>query len=315
MARRKAPRTRIQKSGNGHSYYLDGERIKGVTTILGQGIPKPALQGWAAKATAEFVANGLQLREDGSVSADQLMRDLRAANADSPAWAQKDLSTDRGLQLLNISQVLAGVRFRDRDAAGRRGSEVHDIAEALAQGKSVEVPEEIAGHVDAYVRFLDEWRPSNAILERVVVNREWGYMGKFDLIAEFPDKVWANGPNQGEPLGTGLLDIKTARSGIYPEVALQLEGYAHGESMLAPTDEDPEAEEPLPHIDFVGAIHVRADGYDVFTFDRGEDGSGDDVFRMFLYAKEIGDFFDEKNGVAATLKSDSLRPPIAQVAE
>ena len=47
------------------------------------------------------------------------------------------------------------------------------------------VPDEIAGHVRSYVDFLNEWNPYDAITERVIVNRRWRYMGKFDLLARF----------------------------------------------------------------------------------------------------------------------------------
>jgi hypothetical protein len=38
-----APATRRVNRGRGHSYLLDGAPVPGVTTILGQGMPKPAL--------------------------------------------------------------------------------------------------------------------------------------------------------------------------------------------------------------------------------------------------------------------------------
>jgi hypothetical protein len=33
----------------GHKYVLDGTPTKGVTTLLGTGMPKPALMYWSAK--------------------------------------------------------------------------------------------------------------------------------------------------------------------------------------------------------------------------------------------------------------------------
>ena len=40
-----------------HRYLLDGKKVQGVTTILSQGIPKPALPPWAARTVAEWVAD------------------------------------------------------------------------------------------------------------------------------------------------------------------------------------------------------------------------------------------------------------------
>ena len=51
------PARRIDKMAFGKPthYYQDanGNRIPGVTTILNEGLPKPALINWAANATAE----------------------------------------------------------------------------------------------------------------------------------------------------------------------------------------------------------------------------------------------------------------------
>ena len=297
-------KTGIRKRGRGHSYTLDGAPVKGVTTILGAGIPKAALQGWAARTTAEFAIQHLRMDDDGRVIADGLIDALRKVNAEAPRWAKENLD-GAGVPLVALSKVLSGVRFRDRDQAARRGAEVHGIAERLADGEEVEVPSELEGHIDSYVQFLNDWAPANATLEAVVVNRRWGYMGKLDMVAEFPGRVWSDGPHAGEPVGRGLLDIKTSRSGIFAEVALQLEAYAHAETYIPGGVGD---EEPMPSIDWVGAIWVRADGYDVYSFDRGEAGDGAETFRTFLYAKQIGEWF-AKDGPSDGIRSDALRPP------
>lgn len=299
----KAPPTRIVKRGNGHSYYLDGEKAPGVTTILGNGIPKPALVGWAANTTADYVMNGLRVGPNGEILADDLVASLRAWNAERPGWAQVKLGAG-DLPRLDLAKVLANVRYKDRDDAARRGSEVHDLGEKLANGETVTVPPELAGHVEAYVQFLNEWEPTNALLERVVVNRRWRYMGKFDMVAEFPDKVWTSGPWAGRPVGRALLDIKTARSGIFAEVALQLQAYRFAEVMLDGADEV-----PMPEVDWVGAIHVRGDGYSVYPFDVTGDPKTDAAYRTFLYAKQVGEWLDFKEGAAASVRLDVADPP------
>ena len=65
--------------------------------------------------------------------------------------------------------------------------------------------------------------------------------------------------------------------------------------------------EVVGDFDFVAAIHVRADGYDVYAFDI-ETENRPTTFEIFLYAKQVGDWLDMKEGAAATIKSDSLRP-------
>ena len=303
------PATRIQKSGNGHSYYLDGEKVPGVTTIISNGVPKNGLIGWASNIPADFVANGLQVARSEStgktrIVADELVAELREWQLARTGRKIVPWNDSSPLPRAAVADALASLRYRDRDEAAGKGSEVHRLAERLARGEEVEVPDYIAGHVDAYVRFLNEWEPTNAVLEGVVVNRRWRYMGKFDLLADFPGKVWSSGIWQGRPVGRGLLDVKTARSGIFAEVALQLQGYRFGETLLRGAEEV-----PMPPVDFVAAIHVRADGYDVIPFDVTDNPNTDPAYRTFLYAKQVGWWMDWEEGPAATVKLDRVTPP------
>ena len=292
MTAAKKPDTRIINRGRGHSYLLDGEKVPGVTTILNAGVPKPQLVGWAARTTAEFVIDRIVRRGDPhgapTFIADDLIDELRAMNAAATKPRRFSGDFPRG----DLAWVLAGVPYADRDAAANRGTEVHRLAELLAHGEEVDVPDELEGHVAAYVAFLDEWSPSDAIVERVVVNRRWHYMGKLDLIATVG----------GERV---LLDVKTSRSGPYPDVALQLAGYRHAETMLTV---DGLAEEPMPEVDWAGVVWVRADGYDVYRFD-----TSDRTFRAFLYAKQVGDWIawaDPRDRDAESpVKSDALPAP------
>ena len=96
-------------------------------------------------------------------------------------------------------------------------------------------------------------------------------MGTFDLVAKLHGETW-------------LLDLKTTRSGIFGETALQLAAYRHAEFYL-----DTEGEEqPMPEVDRVGAIWCRADGYDLIPVEAGAD-----VYRMFQYAQMVARFTTE----------------------
>lgn len=291
------PPTRIQKSGSGHSYYLDNVKIPGVTTIIGNGLPKPALLDWSAKMTAQFVVNRLRMVE-GHINADDVV-------ADAYAWNDIRTRPERHngpLDRLALEKILKDMRYADLDAASGKGTRVHNIATAMAHGEPVEIPDELVGHVESYQRFLDEWDPTDAIVERVIINRRHRYMGRFDLSADF------------RRYGRGLLDIKTSRSGIFGETALQLEGYDHGETMIVGYDDaDPPnpIEEPLPHHDWLGAVHVRADGYDVYRFERRPD-----TFPIFLYCQQIAEWLDWETGSSANIRSHALnRPPTLEVVQ
>lgn len=223
----------------GHWYKLDGEKVDGVTSVLSNGIPKPALTGWAAKMAAEFTADNLA------------------------TLAQLDRAT--------IIDTVKGAPWRDRDAAARRGTEVHGFAERLQRGEEVDVPEELEGHVDSYIDFVRTtgWTPE--IIEGVVVNRRYRYMGTFDGIGRMPlidDRLW-------------LLDIKTNRSGVYGEVALQLGAYRWAETYVDSTGK----EQAMPAVDATGVIWIRADGWDLIPVN-----TGPDVFLSFRHAQLVARF-------------------------
>jgi hypothetical protein len=231
------PGTRRLNRGGGHSYLLDGQTVDGVTTIIGNGVPKPALVPWAAKVCAGYVVDHWD--------------DLAA------------LTPSKRID------AIVKAPSTDRDSAARRGTEVHRLGEQLVAGEEVTVPDELVGHVDAYLRFVTDWQVDAQLLETTVVNRQWRYMGTFDLVARLADgRTW-------------LLDLKTTRSGIFAETALQLAAYRHAETYV----DDQLAEQPMPTVDATGAVWVRADGYDLVPVD-----SGPDVFRAFLYAQQVARF-------------------------
>lgn len=295
MAKAKTPKpdTRIIRSGTGHRYELDGEKAPGVTTVLGNGIPKPALVGWAARMVAEYVIDRLRI-VDGHVIADDLITDLKAYNQ-TRKWPERLGNGE--LPRLGLAKILATVHYADRDEAGNRGTEVHKLAEALARGEEVTVPDALRGHVDAYIAFLEEWDPTDAVLEFVVVNRRWRYMGRGDIIATLP---WVELPDGSRWGGRTLLDVKTSRSGPFGEVALQLAGYGFAESIV---DADGN-EQPMPKVDSFGVVWVRADGYDLHPFVVDEL-----AFRTFLKAKDVGQWLDRDNGPGGSARLDAIRPP------
>lgn len=240
MGRFTAPIRRVE-TAKGH-YYKDatGARVPGVTTIIGDGIPKPALINWAANATAEAAIDRW----------DEL-------TALGPAKRLKELQ---------------GARYAEKDAAARRGTEVHHAAEQLLAGKAVQVPEEIHGHVEAYARFLEEFHVEPLHVEFSCVSYRWGYAGTADLCARLvlPDK----GPK------TLLMDLKTTRSGVFGETALQLAAYRYADKWVI----DDEEIDPV-EVDYCAAIHVRADGYDLVPVEAGAQ-----QHKAFLYAQQVGAF-------------------------
>lgn len=273
------PALERRQHGRNHSYRLNGEKLPGVTTIIGDGLPKPALLGWAAKTIAEYVAD--RLDQDGEhVTADQLMDDLaEIARSKSKPWPAK-------LSRTKVAEILKGVHYQDRDQAGNRGTEVHRLAELLTHGEEVEVPEPLTGHVDAYLAFLDEWQPTDVLTEVVVGSAKHRYCGTLDMIATLPG------------LGRCLVDLKTNRSGPFGEVALQLAAYRYAEVALI----DGESV-PMPPVDWTGVLWLRADGYDLYPFD-----AGPEQFRSFLYVQQVGQFLAAQKDRDRSAKHDAITP-------
>lgn len=246
------PETRRVDRGRNHSYLLDGGKADGVTTVLGEGFPKPALVGWAGNTTAEYAVDHW----------DELAEMLPSARL----------------------AVLKAARFKSRDEAALRGQDVHKQLQDLALLGEVDVPEPIEGFVDAYLEFVRDWQPQELLAEAVVGNRPFGYMGTLDVVARLVDGlVW-------------LLDFKTGK-GVYAESALQLAAYRRAEFYL---DAD-WREQPMPRVDACGVVHVRADGYDLYPVE-----AGDEAFRLFLQAQSIARFRAEAE---STVIGESLRPP------
>lgn len=226
--------------GRGHGYKIDGEKVDGVTTLIKDGLPKPALVGWAARSVAEHVADNL----DAVLGMRDMGRDAIVAALKEAPWTS-------------------------RNKAGARGTEVHGYAERLAAGEEVEVPDHIAGHVEACVAFLDDWKVRPVLTETSVGSRKWRYGGTLDLVADVtrPD-------GGGEE--RAILDWKTAASGIWPETAYQLAAYRHAEIYL----DDDGAEQPMADLGITCGygVHIRADGYDVIPVRCDEP-----VFKAFLH--------------------------------
>lgn len=225
--------------GKNHSYELDGRPVTGVTTILNKGVPKPALINWAANTVAGYAIDHW---------------DELAEMTPSARFTE--------IKKAHITQ---------RDAAAVRGTEVHGLAEKLGRGEEIEVPEYLAGHVEACVRFLDDWQVQPILQEVAVFSRKHQYAGTLDMIAKL-----ANGQ-------TALIDYKTNKSGPFGEVALQLAAYRYADFYI-----DAEGNEaPLPKVDECYVAWIRSDGYSLVPFT-----AGPEVFRSFLYVQQVANFAD-----------------------
>lgn len=239
-------RFKRRNHGNGHSYTLDGHKIPGVTTVIGDVLAKPGLVTWAARATAQYAIDN---------------------------WAHLS-----GLKSIPRYEELQDAPNRTRNKAADQGKRIHALAEKVAKGLEVEVPDELLVPVDAYARFLDRWGFETVVTEAPVCNLGYRYGGTLDLICT------------SDRFGTALVDTKTGK-GIYDDHALQQAAYRYADVYLREVPQvGPRGgkkpslwvEEPMPVIDTVLIAHVTGDTVDLKPIRAGED-----VFDVFLYALEL----------------------------
>ena len=224
-----------------HRYRLDGAWVPGVTTLIGKGLPKPALPYWAARTVAEWVADNPDLTED-----------LKRMGGRGPAVA-----------------YLKELPWQKRDEAAIRGTDVHALAERLAHGEEVEVPEHLTGYVSGYCDWLDATGFRPIVTEKPCASRKWAYAGKPDAIGTFD-----RGPLAGK---TFLLDWKTS-SGVYGETALQTGAYARAEFYV----DDNGDEIPMPHIDATGVVHIQDGLSELYVLADGPEQI-DEAFKVFSH--------------------------------
>lgn len=151
----------LKFSAKAHRYWLDGKPIPGVTTLLGKGLPKPALPYWAAKSVAEFVV-------------------------DEPEQVEQLRSLGRGPAVA----ALKAIPWQARDEAAVRGTDVHSLAEHLVHGREVDVPDHLMAHVEGYTRWLDAFDVQPVLTERPVANRSLWYAGTFDAVVVIGGVRW-----------------------------------------------------------------------------------------------------------------------------
>lgn len=232
--------TGLSRDAN-HVYFADypGEEpqtLPSVTTIL-RVLEKPALVPWAQGIVAEAAI---------------------AHRSELEGWVQVG-GVEGAVGLLKKAATA------QRDRAAATGTDVHALAENLNRGMSVIVPEDIAGFVDAYRKWLADFSPRILAAEEMLVGD--GYAGTLDLIAEIAGEVW-------------LLDIKTAK-GVYADTALQLAAYGHARYIGRPGDPTKYA---IPKIDQYGVVHVRPEGAEFVPYDVTEDDYA--AFRALMVASK-----------------------------
>ena len=165
-------RPEIQFDGASHTYWHNGEKLLGVSTVAKIGGAEDTwgvASAWGFRIGYEgawdIAASGPLVSEDGKLpwSKDELREQLKR----------------RGL-----------TPWSKRDQAADRGNYVHDVLEGLAQDGTVpmkdEWTDEIKGHVRAIYNWYVDYRPSFVATEVQVASMEHGFSGRYDVRALVP---------------------------------------------------------------------------------------------------------------------------------
>jgi hypothetical protein len=242
--------TTNKKTGS-RFYEWNGERFWSVTTVIGC-LDKPAIPRWAAKRAAEFAIE----------------------NADS--W----LALTRTGQTTAAVDLIKNAPWRERDAAADVGTAVHKAVELYTLGQSFPSwPEDVAGHMVQFEKFLNAYEPEFELAEATLYHRGHKWAGTTDGVCTF-----RKAPPQHQFLigKRAIIDYKTSNEGrqghgIYPEVALQLNAYAHGEFVGMPDGSEAE----LPEIEEGAAVWLRPDKWALVPV-----RIDDEIYNAFRYVIE-----------------------------
>ncbi len=219
--------TRLTFTAGNHAYWLADpttgkkSRLPAVSTLLNQ-MAKPQLINWAARIAADYAVDN---------------------------W--DDLGHEPPSQR---REAIRTAHDRSRNTAAAKGTTVHSFAEDLLAGKPVEVPDELQAQVQGLAAWWEKAGLARVNAEQMVWTPDdddlgvCGYAGTLDLRVMCPRR------------GPGVLDIKTNASGIWPDMALQLEAYASAEYMVTEGRDHPQGP-----VAWTGILHVRPEGTTLHT--------------------------------------------------
>ena len=225
---------------NGSRFYVDPVSGAKVPSVTSivGCLPKRALQFWRGKMVAECAV------EDVGVVADFVSKGNPSAAIDH----------------------LKRAPDRSSGKAAKTGTDVHGLCEQIAKGNDPgRVHPDLQAFVDHFHRFISDFEPGFLEVEATAWSETYGYAGTLDFIAMVDGEVV-------------ITDIKTGKSGAWPDVALQLSAYANADFLIDAAGE----RRPLPDIDGAAVLTLRPDGYQLIPV-----RLGDDVFDTFRALIEV----------------------------
>jgi hypothetical protein len=212
------PPLAISHDGNRmYRHPVDGHDMPSITSCIGV-LDKPALVGWAARETAKAAYES------------------RFALTRIPS---EEAAVD----------LLKNARYRTSGEKAKVGATVHAIAQALATDtKLPSFDERHEPYADAFLMFVEDYRPRFTHVEATVFSDRFDYAGTLDFLAVIDELLI-------------LGDHKTGKA-VYEEVALQLAAARYADLIWDALTGDLS---PMPKVEGCIAVHLQPDGYEVFN--------------------------------------------------
>ena len=226
----------------GSRFYVDPKSGDKLPSVTSvlNALAKPALKFWAAKKTAEAA-----VEEFGTIA--QMVGQGKTEGA---------------------IDYLKRAPQRSSSPASKLGSEVHDLADRIAKGEDLKrVHPEHQGFVDQFKQWIQDFEVGFMESEVTVWSDTHGFAGTLDAICMIDGEVV-------------IVDWKTGASGVWPDVALQLNAYAMADCILDPDG----SRRDLPSIEAAAVLHLRPEAAQLYPVRLGEDIF--DVFKALLISSE-----------------------------
>lgn len=211
----------------------EGKAFPSITTAL-KSLDKPALMYWATGCSGDEAVRRMQILQDADPTArEQMLSD----------WLSPD---EKGRPF--IRGAVANAKDAKSKSAATRGTHVHALCEQIAHGQSPDIPDDLAGYVNAYQDFQTAFPGLTVIRTEATVGNfdtpYGGYMGTTDMIASIDGKNY-------------VIDLKTNdKARIYDETGMQLAAAGHAPVIVNPDG----TQEPMPKIDGALGVALGPDG-------------------------------------------------------
>ena len=204
-----------------HSYFYDGKRMTGITTILGV-INKPALVGWAARMAVEYLADHIgELIGADKETTERILTDAKNAHT------------------------------KKKEKAGEAGTDLHALAEGWIKMCIQETDGVPSLPCPAGLEKLRDWAQSENVKflesEKKMYSKTWWVAGTVDMIFEKEGKKYIG-------------DIKTQAKIWDRTPFFQMAGYANLYEEMMIEQAIPPTKGKMDYIDGYCILRVSKDG-------------------------------------------------------